>query len=126
MNPTIAVFIMINNYFNDVATAMLLASGFTMWVITKQYKNNKGPEVISFLLRLYKGISKIVIASLICLTVSAIPRILTFSSFEWADAFDKNHVPVLIAKHLFAFGIVTGGVYIWIRLKQRITEIKGL
>jgi hypothetical protein len=33
MSPSLGVLIMMNNYFHDVATALLAASGFVLWWI---------------------------------------------------------------------------------------------
>jgi len=37
MSPELGVLIMMNNYFHDVATALLMASGYVIWVIVKKY-----------------------------------------------------------------------------------------
>ncbi|MBI5640798.1 MAG: hypothetical protein HZA17_10255 [Nitrospirae bacterium] len=117
---------MMNNYFHDVATAMLMASGVTMWVILVRAEKAGSPDALDFMFRLYQGISKVVIGSLIWITVSAIPRILTFSSFEWANAFSRNHVPGLLAKHVVAFIILLCGMLLWIRLIKRIGRLKDI
>ncbi len=125
MDPVLAALLMLNNYCHDIATAMLMASGMIMWIILRRLGNTESPEVRSFMFSLYAGISKIVTFSLIWLAAGAVPRILTFSTFEFADALAKNHLPGLIAEHLSAFAMVLGGSYLWISLIRRIKKIRG-
>jgi|SRR3990172_12868698 len=124
MSPAAAVFFLMNNYFHDVATAMLIASGVTMRVIIGHLGDSRNPEVLSFMLWLYSRISKIVVGSLIWITVSAIPRILTFTSFEWVNALNGRHVPGLFVKHVVAFLMIVAGIRIWLTLIRRVDIIK--
>jgi hypothetical protein len=125
MGPVFSVLVMINNYCHDVATAMLAASGVTMWVIIRRLENTGSPEVLSLLFSLYRSISKIVTFSLIWIAAGAVPRILTFSTFEFADALADNHLPGLMAGHIFSFAMTFAGAYLWISLIKRIKELKG-
>jgi len=125
MNPVLAALLMLNNYCHDIATAMLMASGTVMWVILRKIGNNASPGVRSFMFSLYAGISKIVTFSLIWLAAGAVPRILTFSTFEFADALAKGHLNGLMAKHISSFAMVLGGAYLWISLIGRIKQISG-
>jgi hypothetical protein len=125
MDPVLAALLALNNYCHDIATAMLMASGIIMWVILRRLGNTASPEIKSLMFSLYAGISKIVTFSLIWLAAGAVPRILTFSAFEFADARAKDHLPGLMAKHLSAFAMILGGAYLWISLIRRIKEIRG-
>jgi hypothetical protein len=115
----------INNYCHDVATASLAASGVTMWVIMRQLENTGSPEVLSLLFSLYRSISKIVTVSLIWIAAGAIPRILTFSTFEFADALADNHLSGLMAGHIFSFAMTLAGAYLWISLIRKMKRIRG-
>src|SRR5512135_1039592 len=103
MSQVLSVLLMTNNYFHDVATAMLMASSVTMWVILRQLGDAASPESRSFVISLYSAISKIVTFSLIWIAAGAVPRILTFSTFESAEALAKNRLPGLMATHILAF-----------------------
>ncbi len=122
MDPVLAALLMLNNYCHDIATAMLMASGMIMWVMLRRLGNTESPEVRSFMFSLYAGISKIVTFSLIWLAAGAVPRILTFSRFEFAAARAEGHLPGLMAKHLSAFAMILGGAYLWISLIKRIKD----
>lgn len=125
MSPIFSVLLMVNNYCHDIATAMLAASGITMWVIMRQLEKTGSPEVLSLLFSLYGSISKIVTFSLIWIAVGAVPRILTFSTFEFADALADNRLPGLMARHIFSFAMALAGAYLWISLIKRIKELRG-
>jgi hypothetical protein len=125
MGPLFSVLLMINNYCHDIATAMLMASGVTMWVIIRRLENTGSPEGLSLLFSLYGSISRIVTFSLIWIAAGAVPRILTFSTFEFANALAENHLPGLMTKHIFSFAMTLAGAYLWISLIKRIKEIKG-
>jgi hypothetical protein len=125
MKPGFAVFILMNNYFHDVATAMLMASSITMWLILRKHNNNS-PDTISFLLRLYHSISKIVIISWIWIVAGGTLRIVTFMDFEWAHAVARNQEYGLIIKYIIAFSMMAGGTYLWLVLIGRIRKLKSI
>lgn len=125
MSPKIGVLIMMNNYFHDVATALLLASGFTMWIIVKKLGNRTEEQVAQYFLDVYHGVTRLAKFSLIWILVGGIPRTLFYKEFEWANAVGKQQVPALIVKHILAFLCVGTGVYLWIKLSRRVKEIKA-
>lgn len=124
MSPSLGVFIMINNYFHDVATALLLASGIAMWVIVKRLGSRTEEAVISYFLNIYKGVTRLAKFSLVWIIVGGIPRTVFYKEFEWANAAGKSQVPALIVKHILAFAFVCTGAYVWIKLSRRIKELK--
>jgi len=124
MSPAFAVFIMMNNYFHDVATAMLMACSVTMWAVLKQYENKKSPEARAFLMQLHNAVSKIVNFSFVWIIISAIPRILTLSTFEWKIAVNSQHTYGLVTKYILALFMITVGTYLWILLSARIKRLK--
>lgn len=124
MDPVLAALLTLNNYCHDIATATLMASGMVMWIVLRRLGNAASPEVRSFMFSLYAGMSKIVTFSLIWLAAGAVPRILTFSTFEYADALAKDHLTGLMVKHLSAFAMILGGAYLWISLIRKIKEIR--
>lgn len=124
MNPCLIVVIMMNNYFHDVATAMLFASALAMKIIIKKHEES-GPGSLGHLIRFHRGISRIVTFSLVWIAVSAVPRILAFRSFELEHAYKIHNVHGLIAKHIIALGILIGGVLLWISLNKKMRLLQG-
>lgn len=125
MSPIFGVLIMMNNYFHDVATALLMASGVSLWLIVKRLNNTNDASVINYFLNIYSGMTRLAKFSLIWILVGGVPRTIFYVDFEWANAVGKSQVPALIVKHILAFTFVGIGVHIWIRLNKSVKEIRS-
>jgi heme/copper-type cytochrome/quinol oxidase subunit 3 len=116
---------MLNNYFHDVATALLLASGITMWIVLKRLEDGNGRAVNEYFLRIYRGITGLAKFALGWILLGGIPRTLFYKDFEWANAAGRAQIPALIVKHILAFIFVGAGAYLWIRLSRKIKDMTG-
>jgi hypothetical protein len=125
MSPALTTFIAINNFLHDLASGIPLASGVAMWVVVSQYEKTGSSEAGMLMLRLYRGISKIFIVSLLWITFGAIPRILTFTKFESANALSDHNITGLIAMHVTIFAAVMSGTFLWIALTRKIRRLRG-
>ena len=128
INPILGIAIMMNNYFHDVATALLGASGVALWVIMKRYDEHPRQnerDVTEYFLALYKSMTKLARFSLYWILIGGVPRTLFYKDFEWVTAVQHGQVPALIVKHILAFTFVGIGVHLWIRLKHRVKDIEG-
>lgn len=124
MSPSLGVIIMMNNYFHDVATALLLASGIVMWLIAKKLGSSRDNAVIHYFLNLYNGITCLAKFSLAWIIIGGIPRTIFYTEFEWANAAGKGQITALIVKHILALIFVGSGAHIWIRLHKRVKELR--
>lgn len=124
MSPALGVIIMMNNYFHDVATALLLASGVVMVIITRKLGEAREFEVARYFLRIYDGVTKLAKFSLVWILIGGVPRVLTYREFEWANAVGRNQVPALIVKHVLFFIFVSAGAWVWIKLGRSVREIR--
>ncbi len=125
MSPELGVVIMMNNYFHDVATALLLASGYVTWVIVRRYDDSsKTKETTEYFLKIYGNAVKLAKYSLIWIVIGGIPRTIFYAEFEWANAAGKGQIEALIVKHILVFTFVGLGAHIWIRVNRRVKEIK--
>ena len=125
MSPELGVLIMMNNYFHDVATALLLASGYVIWVIVKRYDaSSKTREITEYFLNIYVKAVKLAKFSLIWIILGGIPRIIFYTEFEWSNAAGKGQIIALIIKHILVFAFVGMGAYIWIRINKKVKEIR--
>jgi|Deesub1362A_J573_1020465.scaffolds.fasta_scaffold11695_2 chromate transport protein ChrA len=123
MSPGFATFIMMNNYFHDVATAMIGASAIIMWLILRTYDKEGNTEDTEKILWLYKQMVRILKFSLIWLIVGAIPRALTFRTYEWANAVKKGQMEGLVVKHIIAFLMIIAGSVMWMVVVKKIKEL---
>jgi hypothetical protein len=123
MTPGFAVFILMNNYFHDVATAMLLACGIALGAVLKPLAGSQDTSTIAYFSRLARGIERIAWFSVGWIIVSSIPRVLTFRTFEWPNAVEKNHEAGLIVKYCIAVSIAAMGAYLWSRASRRVRQL---
>jgi len=124
MSPLTGILLMMNNYFHDVATALLLASGVTMWIIVKRFGNNEDKAVIGYFLDIYQGVTRLAKFALVWIFVGGIPRVIAYKEFEWANAAGKSQIPALIIKHILFFAFVGTGAYFWMKISKRVKKLK--
>lgn len=115
---------MMNNYFHDVATAMLLASGSVLWLMLRKYEAHGDNAAGRYFLDIYLRMTKVARFSLYWILIGGIPRTLTFRSFEWSNAVSHGQIPALILKQAIAFGVVAAGVFVWLGLNSRVKLIR--
>jgi hypothetical protein len=124
MSPSLGILLMMNNYFHDVATALLLASGFSMWIMVKRLGSSTNEAAINYFLNIYRSVTRLAQISLVWIIIGGIPRTIFYKQFEWAHAAGKNQIPALIIKHILFFIIVGTGAYLWIKLNRKIGTLK--
>lgn len=124
MSETGGVILMMNNYFHDVATALLLASGVAMWVIYRKFDDSDNPEMRRYFVRMYRSITFLARFSLVWIILAGIPRTIYYREFEWSQYAGRNQIPALIVKHVLAFTCVAAGAYVWVKLSRKMREIK--
>ena len=124
MGETAGVILMMNNYFHDVATALLLASGIAIWVIYKKFGDSDKPDVREYFLKLYGSMTFLVKFSFAWIILGGIPRTYFYTEFEWSHYAGKSQIPALIVKHILAFLFIGAGAYLWINIRKKVKEIK--
>ncbi len=124
ITPGLGVAIMMNNYFHDVATALLAASAFVLHAIVRVQAGMGEPAATLFFLRTYRKMVQFFRFALWWIIVGGIPRTIFYTSFEWANAADKLQVPALMVKHVLMVVLVVWGVYAWRRLKEKVAVLQ--
>ncbi|GAB7025261.1 hypothetical protein [Geotalea toluenoxydans] len=124
ISPELGVAIMMNNYFHDVATALLAASAFVIHAIVRTQAVMASREASLFFLRTYDQMVKFFRFALWWIIIGGIPRTVFYTSFEWANAADKLQVPALMVKHVVMAVLVIWGVYAWRRLKVKVATLR--
>jgi len=122
----VAILIMMNNYLHDVATALLISSGFAMWMIMKKYEESgkTHPLVDGYLVRIYDAMTNLAKISLIWIFLGGIPRVVGYRRFEWMEAAGRGQIPALIVKHIILGTMVGIGIWLWLRLSKKIDSIR--
>ena len=126
MTPAFGIALMMNNYFHDVATALLVASAFALWVLLRRYEAGaRGPDAARYFLEVQRALVKLARFSLAWIVLGGIPRTIWYADFEWANAAGRGQVVALAVKHVVAFALVVFGVAFWRRLKARVREVEA-
>ena len=58
LSPLAKVLIIMNNYFHDVATAMLLSSAVILWLLGREVER-QGPDAVKWFASLYPVLTKV-------------------------------------------------------------------
>jgi hypothetical protein len=124
ISPGVGVAIMMNNYFHDVATALLIASAFALHAIVRIQKSMETPEATVFFLKAYGLMVKLFRFALWWVILGGVPRTIFYTSFEWANAADKLQVPALMVKHVMIVTAVVWGIIAWRRLKKKVALLR--
>ena len=125
MSETSGVILMMNNYFHDVATALLVASGFAAWIIYRQAVDKSSKAQAEYFLAIYRSMSRLALFALAGIIIGGIPRTIFYKDFEWSNAAGRGQVTALAIKHVFAFAFVGAGVVMWIGLRKKAGEIRA-
>lgn len=120
----IGVLVMLNNYFHDVASGLLLCCAVTMMLLLRRVNVDSGPQVDRFIVEIYGHISKIAAASLVWIVIGGIVRTAAYRNYEWSDAAGREQIPALILKHIIFLILVSGGAYYWRKLSVEINKLK--
>lgn len=123
LTPGLGVAIMMNNYFHDVATALLAASAFAILALERVQAALDHPMATLFFLRGYRIMVKFFRFALCWIILGGIPRTIFYTSFEWNHFADKMQVPALMVKHLLMAGLVLWGICAWRRLKRKVAAL---
>lgn len=122
MTQGFATFILMNNYFHDVATAMLLACSIVLWVFLKHLRTDDDRVLLGYARKLYGGVSTIFWFSVAWIIVSGFIRVATFTSFEWVNAGRGRFEAGLVMKYAIAGCMILIGIFLWSRLSREMKD----
>lgn len=120
-----SIAIMMNNYFHDVATALLAASAVLMIVLVRALGDTPSPDVALFVVRLYPKMTLVAKVALVWILVGGVPRTLFFTRVELATGVGTTGIAVALAvKHVIMFALVVLGAIEWRRLAKKYVELE--
>lgn len=122
MSPSFATFLLMNNYFHDVATAMLLACCVVLWTLLKRLGDERDRSVLAYGRALYRGVAGMFWFSVAWIAASGVIRIATFRSFEWFNTTQKHFEAGLLVKYAIATVMTVLGAVLWLRLSRRMKQ----
>jgi hypothetical protein len=125
VSQELAIALMMNNYFHDVATALLLASAVALWAMLRRWDPAGGPGAARYFLAIHRSMTRLARVSLAWIVLGGIPRTIFYGDFEWANAAGRGQVAALLVKHVLAFAFVAAGAWLWVRLRRRVREVEA-
>ncbi len=118
MSQGFATFLLMNNYFHDVATAMLLACSIMLLVMLKGFGGVRDAVLVRYIAAVFRGVTAIFWFSVLWIISSGILRVVTFRSFEWFNASQKRFEAGLLVKYGIAAVLMIAGSVLWARLAR--------
>jgi hypothetical protein len=116
----LGVLVMLNNYFHDFATALLVVSTYVMALMVMYAETSGGKLLKENVVETYPSMVHITGGTLVLLLMAGIVRSFTYRWFEWVDVLGRGQIFVLVFKHVIMFTVVGYGFYIWIGIHKRI------
>ena len=112
-----SIIIIINNYFHDLATALLLTSAVILWVLGRQAEDGGAAERKA-LANAYPTLVRFARGAFVWIILGGIPRTIFFTRYEWDPAVIKGIIPALMVKHVFMVCAIVIGALMWRRMAR--------
>lgn len=122
MSEGFATFILMNNYFHDVATAMPLACSIVLRVLLRQLGGDRDAVMTRHAAALFSGVTVMFWLSVLWIVFSGAVRIATFHDFEWYNTTRKHFEAGLIVKYAVAAVMMISGSVLWTRLSRAMRD----
>jgi len=113
---------MLNNYFHDLAVALLLSSVALAWFLAKE-GDKGGPVAHNLIRRVLRKLTWLSYGSLAYILLGGVVRTLAYPRYEWMEAAGRGQLTALIIKHVFLAFVVFLGLFFLVRLKRRFRAI---
>lgn len=123
-NSTIAIFVMLNNWFHDFAVAMLFCSLILLRFIYQKTQEQSNADWIPFARNLARSFNKVTHVCWAALILGGIVRTVAYESFEWKEAAGSGQIAALVLKHILLVSLIVWGTIIQFRLRKFFKECK--
>lgn len=119
LSPLLKVMIIMNNYFHDVATALLLASAVIVWILGRKAERD-GAQAAAWFASAYPLLTKFAWFSIAWIVIGGIPRTIFFNQVEWnmADPSNMYLFSALMVKHAAMWIAVFAGGWMWMKVRR--------
>jgi len=110
-----AILIMLNNYFHDLATAVFAVSVLAALLLLRSPAAREAPSALQPVI---DGLVKTGWLSLAWTLAGGVVRALAFRRYEWMEAAGRAQVPALVVKHIILVTLVAGGLLVLHRVRR--------
>ena len=121
-DSTIAILVMLNNWFHDFAVALLFASLLVLSLVYRRTREQCDPNWEQFARTIAGLFNKVILGCWAAIILGGIVRTLAYERFEWSEAAGKGQIAVLVLKHIILVTLVVWGTSIQFRLRKRLRE----
>jgi hypothetical protein len=120
----LAIVVMINNYFHDLAVGVLFANVLLTLFYIRLIEGREGSEsgLVADFVRISSRITWVALGFVIA---GGIMRTATYRSFEWAEAAGRGQVAALIVKHIVLVGCTAAGVALQVKIARKYRHKKA-
>ena len=125
MDNFIGIMIMLNNYFHDFATSLVVVSTFGMKALINFLEARKSPNTASIVVALYPKMVHMAGSSLVFVFFAGIIRAFTFENYEWNHAVTNGQVEALLIKHVILFILFGYGIALWIKVHKKVKLLRA-
>lgn len=117
-HETLSIFVMLNNYFHDLAVGILFANVVLTMLLLRLLKQYKIGNAL-FLAAFVRFASRITWGALAFIIIGGIIRTAAYRQFEWVEAAGKGQIAALVVKHILLVGCTAAAVGFQIRMSRR-------
>jgi len=117
-HSTLAILVMLNNWFHDFAVAMLFCSLILLRLIYRRTQAEPTAHWIPFARSLATSFNKVTKLCWAMLILGGIVRTIAYEKFEWEEAAGSGQVLALSLKHVLLVSLVIWGTIIQLRLRK--------
>lgn len=119
-----AILVMLNNYFHDFATAMVVVSSYIMLLMVNYAEKKDSSDIRGMVLAVYPKMLHVTAGSFIFLLFAGVIRTFTYKDYEWMEAAGRGQVAALSIKHVILFVLFGYGIYLWVRVHRKIKVLR--
>ena len=121
-HSTLAILVMLNNWFHDFSVAMLFCSLICLRIIHRRVAEPANASWRPFARSLAASFNKVVYACWAALILLGIVRTIAYRSFEWEEAAGSGQVTALVLKHALLVSVVLWGTVSQLQLRNLFRE----
>jgi hypothetical protein len=110
-----AIFVMMNNYFHDLAVAFLFASCVMARLALHHWPGPPSPRGVELLRKVAWG-------SLAWVLLGGVVRVIFYQEYEWLPKAGTAQVPALALKHVVLVALTVWGLIGVVRLDKKLRE----
>ena len=122
----LAVAVLLNNYFHDLATALLAVSAVMLLVLGRGALESGEPAVQRFFAGRYHKLRWLLRGSLGWILTGGAIRLWAYRDYEWSDAAGRGQIAALGVKHAVLGAAVLVGLVAWIRLERKLRAMPAI